>query len=155
MNGAATRPARGGAVVDVVLRVEGSVEALRRSVECLVMAATATPLHVIVVADSAPGSAEPIDAVLRGIAAPADVTVLRPEPHTLERALALHRDRDVVLVASGAEVHGDWLDRLVSHAQRDGSGAVGTCSNAGSSSTARCTTSCIRSNSPRGPAGSG
>ena len=135
MNGAATRPARGGAVVDVVLRVEGSVEALHRSVECLLMAANATPFHVIVVAGSAPGSAEAIDAVLRGIAAPADVTVLRAErdaseTHTLERALALHRDRDVVLVASGAEVHGDWLDRLASHAQRDGIGAVGTFSNA-------------------------
>ncbi|HSU43137.1 MAG TPA: glycosyltransferase [Casimicrobiaceae bacterium] len=137
MNGAATRPARGGAAVDVVLRFEGNVEALRRSVERVLAGGDATPFHVVVVvAGSAAGSDEEMDASLRGIAAGAQITVLRAErdasdTQTLERALALHRDRDVVLVASGAEVHGGWLDRLASHARGDRVGAVGTFSNVG------------------------
>jgi len=44
--------------------------------------------------------------------------------HSVNRAMALHADRDVVLLNSDAEVANDWLDRLVAHAARDP--AVGT-----------------------------
>jgi glycosyltransferase involved in cell wall biosynthesis len=132
MNGATTRPARGVAAVDIVLVVEGDIDALRRSVESILASANATPFHVIVVA-GARSSGDPA-ASLRDIAAHARATLLpadrnASDAQTLERALALHRDRDVVLVAPGAEVHGNWLDRLALHAKGDAIGAVGTFSN--------------------------
>src|SRR4051794_40921397 len=132
MNGAATRPARGAAAVDIVLRVEGDIDALRRSVESILASANATPFHVIVVAGAR--SSADLAASLRDIAAQAHATLLpadrnASDAQTLARALALHRDRDVVLIAPGAEVHGNWLDRLALHAQGDGIGAIATFSN--------------------------
>ena len=132
MNAGATRPARGAAVVDIVLSVEGDIDALHRSVESILASANATPFHVIVVA-GARSSGDP-GVSLRDIAAHAHATLLpadrnASDAQTLERALALHRDRDVVLMAPGAEVHGNWLDRLALHAQGDAIGAVGTFSN--------------------------
>jgi glycosyltransferase involved in cell wall biosynthesis len=134
MNGAATRPARGAAVVDIVLCVEGDIDALRRSVESILASANVMPFHVIVVGD--PGASADAAAALRDIAASTHVTLLpfdrdASDAQTLERAFALHRDRDVVLMTTGAEVHGNWLDRLAVHAHDDAIGAVGTFSNVG------------------------
>ena len=134
MNGAAPYPARGTALVDIVLHAEGGSEALRRSLDCIFASANDAPFHVTVVVTA--GSNEHVDVALPHVAAGARVTVLRPErdasaAQVLERALALHRERDVVLVAAGAEVHGDWLDRLAFHAHGDAIGAVGTFSNTG------------------------
>jgi glycosyltransferase involved in cell wall biosynthesis len=132
MNGAATRPARGAAVVDIVLGVEGDIDALRRSVESILASANATPFHVIVVAGAR--SSGDLAASLRDIAANAHATLLQADRNAsdaqrLERALALHRGRDVVLMAPGAEVHDNWLDRLALHAHGEAIGAVGTFSN--------------------------
>ncbi|HET8876013.1 MAG TPA: glycosyltransferase [Casimicrobiaceae bacterium] len=132
MSGAATRPARGATVVDIVLPAEGDIDALRRSVESILASANVTPFHVVVVADA--GASADAAAALRDIAANARVTLLPAErdasgTQTLERVLELHRDRDVVLMAPGAEVHGDWLDRLASHVRGDAIGAVGAFSN--------------------------
>ncbi|HEX6137515.1 MAG TPA: glycosyltransferase, partial [Casimicrobiaceae bacterium] len=48
---------------------------------------------------------------------------------SVNRALALHADRDAVLLQADAEVHGDWLDRLAFHARPVGVGIVGTFAN--------------------------
>jgi hypothetical protein len=48
----------------------------------------------------------------------------------LNRAFALHDDRDVVVLQADAEVHGDWLDRLVTHARNESVGIAGTFTNA-------------------------
>jgi glycosyltransferase involved in cell wall biosynthesis len=48
---------------------------------------------------------------------------------TVERALARHPELDAVLLQADAQVHGDWLDRLVRHADALDTGFVGTFTN--------------------------
>ena len=47
----------------------------------------------------------------------------------VNRAFGLHRDRDVVVLHSDAEVANDWLDRLARHAAARDVGVVGTFTN--------------------------
>jgi glycosyltransferase involved in cell wall biosynthesis len=48
---------------------------------------------------------------------------------TVDRALARQPDLDAVLLQADAQVHGDWLDRLVRHADALDTGFVGTFTN--------------------------
>ncbi len=48
----------------------------------------------------------------------------------VNRAIGLHRDRDIVVLHSDAEVGTDWLDRLVRHAAARDVGVIGTFTNA-------------------------
>jgi GT2 family glycosyltransferase len=55
---------------------------------------------------------------LRDLADRGHATLIEQPVHqgyaaALNRAFALHRDRDVVVLQSDAEVANDWLDRLV------------------------------------------
>jgi GT2 family glycosyltransferase len=48
----------------------------------------------------------------------------------INRAAALHRERDVVVLHSDAEVANDWLDRLSAHALERDVGAIAPMTNA-------------------------
>jgi glycosyltransferase involved in cell wall biosynthesis len=121
--------------VDVIVPVRGNAALAARCVASVLASRNVQPCEVIVVGDA--------DA-LRGFSAtPGDgqhVTVSRQDRSldyagTLNRAFALHRDRDVVVLQADAEVAGNWLDRLVEHGRIPGTGIVGTFTNAAGSAT--------------------
>ncbi len=120
------------AVVDIVIPIHGGLPALRRCVES-VHVARCSAAHELVLIDDA--SADPaIEAYLRELEDAGRVTVIRqPSRHgvaaAINRGFGLHRDRDVVVLHSDAEVANDWLDRLARHAAARGVGVIGTFTN--------------------------
>ena len=88
----------------------------------------ATPFDVIVIAADAElartfsASAGAGDARVRVV----DARGVADFDGLVDRAVALHGDRDVVVLRSDADVHGDWLDRLAAHAAGAFVGVVGS-----------------------------
>lgn len=111
--GAAPSPA--SAVVDVVVPVyKGRAETLR----CLysVMASiNKTPYELVVINDASPDpdlTADLVRLAGRGLFTLSENAKNCGFVHTVNRGMALHDERDVVLLNSDTEVYGDWLDRL-------------------------------------------
>jgi GT2 family glycosyltransferase/glycosyltransferase involved in cell wall biosynthesis len=78
-------------------------------------AASRTPFELVVVNDASPDHA--LAEELERLSRAGLFTLLtndrnRGFVHSVNRGMALHRDRDVVLLNSDAEVHDGWLDRL-------------------------------------------
>ena len=102
-------------VIDVVIPVYGGRDV---TLACLdrVLAATAPDEADIVVVDD--GSPDPaLAAALDALAAAGRITLLRNEtnlgfPAAVNRGMALHEKRDVVLLNSDASVPANWLGRL-------------------------------------------
>jgi len=101
--------------VDVVVPVYGRLEETLRCLESVLAACNETPSVVTVIDD---GNRDPellseLDALRRA----GRIEIVR-NPRNLgytvsaNIGLALHPDRDVVLLNSDTRVHGDWLDRL-------------------------------------------
>jgi glycosyltransferase involved in cell wall biosynthesis len=111
--------------VDVVLRTDRDAAAVLRCLDFVFASTNDTPFDVVVAA-----APDGVEEALRGSRHAARITIVA-QPDALHRALARHRDRDVVLLASDAEVHGDWLDRLAFHARGGAIGIVATFSNVG------------------------
>jgi GT2 family glycosyltransferase/glycosyltransferase involved in cell wall biosynthesis len=86
-----------------------------------------TPIEVVAIDDCSP---EPeVSELLDRLAGLRLLTVLRNDKNlgfvtTVNRGMALHDDRDVVLLNSDTEVYGDWIDRL--HAAAFAAPLVGT-----------------------------
>jgi glycosyltransferase involved in cell wall biosynthesis len=122
-------------IVDIVLRVHRDP---RPASDCLasVLAATNdTPFEVIVAIDA--GVAAEFEALAAAALRDPRVRVVVSSAldGAIENALASHGERDIVLLEPGADVHGDWLDRLAFHARGAGVGIVGTFTNANGSAT--------------------
>jgi len=101
--------------IDVVVPVYGGLEATRRCLESVLAHPQRAAHEVVVVDDRGPDPA--IAAYLDTLAASARITLLRNEQNlgfvrSVNRGMALHADRDVVLLNSDTEVANDWLDRL-------------------------------------------
>lgn len=99
--------------VDVIIPVYRGLEETRRCIESVLAQPLATQVEVIVIEDASP---EPeLVAWLDTIAD--RVTLLRNDRNlgfvgTVNRGMALHPERDVLLLNSDTEVAGDWLDRI-------------------------------------------
>jgi len=109
------------AVVDVLVPVyKGRAETLR----CLfsVLASTnKTPYELVVINDASPDPELTDDLerlANRGLFTLYANDKNRGFVHTVNLGMALHGDRDVVLLNSDAEVYGDWLDRLRNASRR-------------------------------------
>ena len=81
-----------------------------------------TPFELVVINDCSPNKS--ITDELRRLATRGLFTYLENKENlgfvgTVNYALALHPDRDVILLNSDAIVHGDWMDRLLFHAAKD------------------------------------
>lgn len=101
--------------VDILIPVYQDLPVTRRCLESVLGHRQQHPHEVIVIDDASPES-ELAD-YLDELAAAGRLTLLRNPVNqgfvaTANRGLALHPDRDVVLLNSDTEVNGDWLDRL-------------------------------------------
>jgi GT2 family glycosyltransferase/glycosyltransferase involved in cell wall biosynthesis len=114
-------PAR-SPVVDVIIPVYAGMEETRRCLESVLTFPQRTAHEIVVIDDCGPEPA--ISAWLDGLADSGAITLLKNPinmgfVNAVNRGMVLHPDRDVVLLNSDAEVHGDWLDRLHRHAAND------------------------------------
>lgn len=108
--------------VDIVVPVYRGLALTRRCIESVLASANRTAFELVVTDDASP---EPeLSAWLDELAVAGRITLLRNPRNlgfvaTVNRAMALHPERDAVLLNSDTEVAGDWLDRLLAHAAAD------------------------------------
>jgi GT2 family glycosyltransferase len=102
-------------IIDIAIPVYQDLTVTRRCLDSVLGHRQQHPHEVIVIDDASPESelAEYLDE----LAEAGRLTLLRNPVNqgfaaTANRGLALHPDRDVVLLNSDTEVNGDWLDRL-------------------------------------------
>jgi len=102
--------------VDVIVPVYRGLEDTRCCVESVLQSKSVTAWHLVVINDCSPEPA--VTEWLRSVAAADSRIELLENPEnlgfvaTVNRGMALHPDRDVLLLNSDAEVANDWLDRL-------------------------------------------
>ena len=119
--------------IDVIVPVFRGFDATRRCIESVLSSSVGAPYELVIVDDASPEP--PIVDYVRDLAERGRATLIA-QPTTqgfaaaMNRAFALHRDRDKVVLHADAEVAGDWLDRLTQHASAQGIGVVGTFTNA-------------------------
>jgi GT2 family glycosyltransferase len=110
--------------IDIIIPVYKGLGQTRACVESVLGAANESAFEIVVVDDACP------EADLRGyldhLAAQGRITLLRNDENlgfvqSVNRGMALHPERDVVLLNSDALVANDWLDRLRrrAHAESD------------------------------------
>ena len=109
-------------VVDVIIPVYAGLEETRRCLDSVLAFPQCTAHEIVVIDDCSPEPA--ISAWLDGLADSGAITLLKNPlnmgfVNAVNRGMVLHPDRDVVLLNSDAEVHGDWLDRLHRYAATD------------------------------------
>jgi GT2 family glycosyltransferase/glycosyltransferase involved in cell wall biosynthesis len=120
-------------VVDVLVPVYRGLDETMRCIYSVLSEPQRTPYRLVVVDDCSPD--DDLRAGLDAIAARGLVELHRT-PHnrgfvgTCNLGMALHQERDIVLLNSDTEVFGDWLDRLRAVAYRqERSGTVTPLSN--------------------------
>lgn len=110
------RPDAARATVDLVMPVYGGRALALQAIDSVLGATTREAFELVVVDDASP------DALLRDelqtLAEAGLITLLENERNvgfvgTVNRGIALHPGRDVVLLNSDVCVFGDWLDRLL------------------------------------------
>jgi GT2 family glycosyltransferase len=102
-------------LIDVIIPVYKGLLQTRRCIDSVLRSAQATPFEVVAIDDASPDPE--ISRHLREMAEQGRITLLRNESnlgfvHSVNRGMALHPERDVVLLNSDTEVANDWLDRL-------------------------------------------
>jgi GT2 family glycosyltransferase/glycosyltransferase involved in cell wall biosynthesis len=118
--------------VDVIVPVYRNLEATRRCIESVLGSSCRTPYELVVVNDGTP---EPeLARFLRDLKERGHATLIEQLSRqgftaAVNRAFALHRDRDVVVLQSDAEVANDWLDRLTPRGDVRAIGVIGTFTN--------------------------
>jgi GT2 family glycosyltransferase len=114
-------------VIDVIIPVYRGVAETRRCIDSVLAQRQALAHRVVVIDDATP---EPAIAAYLGELAAAGRIELHRNPANLgfvrsvNHGMALHAERDVVLLNSDTEVANDWLDRL--HAAAHGAPDVAT-----------------------------
>lgn len=109
----------GDTPVDVIVPVYRDLALTRRCLESVLAAPVKTPYQLLVIDDATP---EPdlaawLDELAQRHAGDGRLVLLRNRfrlgfVRTVNRGMAQHPERDLVLLNSDTEVHGDWLDRL-------------------------------------------
>ena len=106
------------ALVDVIVPVYRGYEDTLSCIYSVLTSGNATPFELIVIDDASP---EPtLSEALRRLAHMGLITLLRNEQNlgfvgTVNRGMALHETRDVLLLNSDTLVFNDWLDRIRAH----------------------------------------
>jgi GT2 family glycosyltransferase len=102
-------------VIDLIIPVYRGARETRRCIDSVLGGVQREPYEVVVVDDASPDAE--IVAYVNELAAAGRVTLVRNQNNagfvqSVNRAMAMHTDRDVVLLNSDTEVANDWLDRL-------------------------------------------
>ena len=114
-------------MIDVIIPVFRGLAATRRCIDSVLAARCSTPHEVIAIDDRSP---EPeISAWLSSLAASGRVTLIAHAANrgfvaSVNEGMALHADRDVVLLNSDTEVADGWLDRIAACAAKNHAGTV-------------------------------
>lgn len=106
---------RGMRVVDIIVPVYGGLHETRQCLDSVLSNPQKTPFELVVIDDASPE--RDLKAYLEHLAEAGSITLLRNKNNigfagTVNRGIALHPDRDVVLLNSDTEVANDWLDRI-------------------------------------------
>jgi GT2 family glycosyltransferase len=109
-------------MIDIVIPVYGGVAQTRCCIESALASIDAALGRIVVVDDASP-EPEIVDYV-RGLGEQGRIDHIRNESNqgfvrSVNRGMALHRDRDVVLLNSDTQVANPWLERLRAAAYRD------------------------------------
>lgn len=101
--------------IDVIIPVYANVALTQRCIESVLSAPVTAPFELIVIDDASPEPA--LREWLRQRADHNQLTLLENSENvgyvvSVNRGMALHPDRDIVLLNSDTEVANDWLDRL-------------------------------------------
>jgi len=106
-------------IVDIIVAVYRDTALTRRCIESVLNAEQRTAYELVVIDDAC---GEPsLEVMLHEYARQGRLTLLEQSEHAgftaaVNRGLALHPDRDAVILHGDAEVANDWLDRLAAHA---------------------------------------
>ena len=108
--------------VDIVVPVYRGEAETRACLESVLAARLRTPPEIVVIDDASPEPA--IAAWLKNLASEGRISLIAHAANrgfvaTANEGMALHPDRDVVLLNSDTEVADGWLDRLAAHAAGD------------------------------------
>lgn len=109
-------------MVDIIVPVYRGLDETRRCLESLLAFPQQAAHEIVVINDCSPELE--LSTYLHRLAATAAITLLENPVNlgfvnAVNRGMTLHPDRDVVLLNSDTEVHGDWLDRLRRCANQD------------------------------------
>ncbi|AFL74598.1 glycosyltransferase [Thiocystis violascens] len=109
------QPLQNPAPVDIVIPVHAGLTETQACIESVLGAPVVTPFELVVIDDLSPEPA--LRDWLRGLAGQGRLTLLENAENqgyvvSVNRGMALHPERDVVLLNSDTEVANDWLDRL-------------------------------------------
>ena len=102
-------------LVNLIIPVYRGLAETRACLSSVLRSQQSVPHEIIVIDDASPDPA--LADYLRELAMAGHITLLRNDQNlgfvqTVNRGMALHEERDVMLLNSDAEVAGDWLDRL-------------------------------------------
>lgn len=120
------------AEVDVIVPVYRGYDDTLACLHSVLASQVETPYETVVINDCSPDRA--LSQKLRQLAGRGLITLLENERNlgfvqSVNRGMALHEGRDVVLLNSDTVVYNDWLDRLRRQGTRDGVGTVTPFSN--------------------------
>lgn len=110
------RPDTAHATVDLVMPVYGGRALTLQAIDSVLGAMTREAFELVVVDDASPDPL--LQRELQALAEAGLITLIENERNVgfvgaVNRGVALHPDRDVVLLNSDVRVFGDWLDRLL------------------------------------------
>lgn len=119
-------------IVDIVVPVHGALRALTRCVDSVLASRNACSYELVIVDDG--NTDREVLQYLQELRTQQRATVVTQSSRqgyaaAVNRVVLLHRDRDVVVLQSDAEVGNDWLDRLHAHAAADDVGVIGCFTN--------------------------
>ncbi len=108
--------------IDLIIPVYRGLAETRACIDSVIASQNVTPFQIIVFNDASPEPA--IADYLEALVRDGKIFLLTNANNlgfvaTVNRALALDSDNDVLLLNSDTEVSGDWLDRIVACAARD------------------------------------
>ena len=115
--------------IDIIVPVYKGLSETRQCLESLYAARNERPWHLVLIDDKSP---EPdLSDYVTAFAEEHGADLIRHPDNrgfaaSVNEGMRLHVDRNVVLLNSDTEVHGDWLDRMVKCAESDGNIATVT-----------------------------
>lgn len=103
-------------MIDVIIPVYEGASETRRCLDSVLATCSPTEVELVVVDDASPN--ETIAGDLDTLAKARRITLLRNERNagfvrSVNRGMALHQDRDVILLNSDTEVANDWVARII------------------------------------------